>query len=93
MEQSGPWNKARAQALFERLAGKENCPLKKVLAPFFVALTGQRVSLPLYDSMELLGRDLCVRRIQYALEALEQKGYALSKKRLKALSEDYARRY
>ncbi len=35
---------------------------------FYVAITGSQTSLPLFDSMELLGRDLCRERLRGALE-------------------------
>ncbi len=43
--------------------------------------------------MELLGRDMVVRRIQYALEALDAAGTPLKGKALKALSERYEAAY
>jgi glutamyl-tRNA synthetase len=37
---------------------------------YYVAMTGSTTSLPLFDSMELLGRDICRERFRYALEVL-----------------------
>jgi glutamyl-tRNA synthetase len=37
-----------------------------------VATTGQKVSPPLFESMEIIGRDVCLRRIQKAIEMLEK---------------------
>lgn len=37
-----------------------------------VAVTGQKVSPPLFESMEIIGRDVCLRRIQIAIEMLEK---------------------
>ncbi|MGD1066013.1 MAG: glutamate--tRNA ligase, partial [Vulcanimicrobiaceae bacterium] len=37
---------------------------------YYVAMTGSPTSLPLFDSMELLGRDLCRERFRVALDAL-----------------------
>ncbi len=36
---------------------------------YYVAMTGSPTSLPLFDSMELLGRDLCRERFRVALDA------------------------
>jgi glutamyl-tRNA synthetase len=36
---------------------------------YYVAMTGSATSLPLFDSMELLGRDICRERFRVALEA------------------------
>lgn len=37
-----------------------------------VAVTGQKVSPPLFESMEIIGRDKCLQRIKNALEILEK---------------------
>lgn len=37
-----------------------------------VAVTGQKVSPPLFESMEIIGRETCLRRIQSAIEILEK---------------------
>ena len=37
-----------------------------------VAVTGQKVSPPLFESMEIIGRDICLKRIQNAAEILEK---------------------
>jgi glutamyl-tRNA synthetase len=37
-----------------------------------VATTGQKVSPPLFESMEIIGRDVCLRRIQNAIDILEK---------------------
>jgi len=37
---------------------------------YYVAITGSQTSLPLFDSMELLGRDLCRERFRVALDVL-----------------------
>jgi glutamyl-tRNA synthetase len=36
---------------------------------YYVAMTGSATSLPLFDSMELLGRDICRERCRVALES------------------------
>lgn len=92
-EKCAAWNKDIAQRIFNNMAEKENLKLKDLLRPFFLALSGAEVSLPIFDSMELLGRDMVVRRIQYALETLEAAGTPLKGKALKALSERYETDY
>jgi glutamyl-tRNA synthetase len=37
-----------------------------------VAVTGQKVSPPLFESMEIIGRDVCLKRIQNAIDVLEK---------------------
>jgi len=67
--------------------------LKELLGPFFVCITGSKVSLPLFDSMELLGADLIRTRIRKALQLLSEKEAGLSKKGLKALEKEYRQNY
>jgi len=56
-----------------------------LLAPLFVALSGQAVSLPLYDSLVFLGPDLARARLRDGLEALG----GVSKKAAKRLEKRY----
>ena len=93
LEKPGPWNTEAVKAVFNRLCEKEDMKLKILLMPFFVAMSGSTVSLPLFDSMEILGRDRSVRRIQYALELLAGQGFVLSGKGLKKLESSYQDRY
>ena len=51
------------------------------------------VSLPLFECMEILGRDLSVRRLQYALEALATGGSELKGKTLDQLEKYYEATY
>jgi glutamyl-tRNA synthetase len=44
--------------------------LRDLSRPYYVAMTGSPTALPLFDSMELLGRDLVRERFRVALEAL-----------------------
>jgi glutamyl-tRNA synthetase len=58
-----------------------------------VAISGSTVSLPLFDSLALLGPDLARTRIRIALEKLAAEGVGLSKKGLKKLEKEYAQKY
>jgi glutamyl-tRNA synthetase len=44
--------------------------LRDFVRPFYVAVNGQPQSVPLFDSMEILGRDLVRERLRVALERL-----------------------
>jgi len=89
IEKTAAWTPEAIKAIFSGLAGKENVKLKTLLAPFFVAITGAAVALPLFESMEILGKDMVLRRLQYALEALAGAGFALKGKELKQLEAEY----
>lgn len=93
MEKIQKWNRDQISALFQKVSQLEDIKLKHLLAPFFVAITGNNVSLPLFDSLELLGPDLTRTRIRIALEKLSADGLGLSKKALKKLEKDYANQY
>ncbi len=93
IERAEDWNADTVKALFSRMAEKENLKFKTLLGLFFTALTGSAVSLPLFDAMALMGRDLCLRRVQYAQETLAADGAALSGKAAKKLMSDYEQRY
>ena len=56
-------------ALFD-LAGAMDMKTRNFLAPLFVATSGRRVSLPLFDSIAFLGRDLTRSRLRSAIAAL-----------------------
>ena len=93
MEKASAWNRDELSSLFQRIAEVEVIKLKVVLSPFFVAISGSHVSLPLFDSLELLGPDLTRTRIRIALEKLAADGVGLSKKGLKKLEKEYASQY
>ncbi len=87
------WDPAAVKAVFTEISEREDVPFKRVLGVFFVAMTGVSVALPLFDSVVLLGKDLTLRRIQYALETLAQAGFSLGGKKQKKLIKDYEYRY
>jgi glutamyl-tRNA synthetase len=56
---------------FRDLADSLGIKLGDLLMPLRVALTGSRVSLPLFESMRLLGVEKTKERIQTALDILK----------------------
>ena len=58
-------SKARSDASLPRSGRKP----REIARPFYVAMTGSPTSIPLYDSMELLGRDMARERLRDALDA------------------------
>ena len=53
-----------------RIADVLGIKLRDLVRPYYVAVSGSPQSLPLFDSMELLGRDLVRERLRFALERL-----------------------
>ncbi|MGB8519719.1 MAG: glutamate--tRNA ligase [Candidatus Tumulicola sp.] len=62
------WNVAGIEATIARVAAALGKKVREVARPFYVAITGSPTSIPLYDSMELLGRDVVRERLRNALE-------------------------
>jgi len=46
---------------------------RDVVRAFYIAVTGSPTSVPLFDAMEILGRDIVRERLRHALEALGKK--------------------
>ncbi|MGH9783941.1 MAG: glutamate--tRNA ligase [Terriglobia bacterium] len=65
------WNKDAIAAVFKQAASASNVKLRDFLRPFYVAIAGSPVATPLFDSMEILGRDLCRARLRRALELVQ----------------------
>ena len=93
LEKTSSWERDSLASLFQGIAETEKKKLKELLAPFFVCLTGSKVSLPLFDGMALLGADLTRTRIRKALQLLSENGAGLSKKGLKSLEKEYRQSY
>ena len=67
LEQAPEWSApAIEQALKSALVDGLALPPRKAFAPVRVAVTGHTVSPPLYESMEVLGRDRSLRRLHSA---------------------------
>jgi glutamyl-tRNA synthetase len=93
IEKMTSWDVDSIKEMFSRIGEKEDLKFKKLLSLFFVAMSGRAVSLPLFDTMVVIGRDMSLRRVQYAIEVLEQMNIKLSGKALKKLTKDYDYRY
>ena len=66
------WNAAAIETALKSVAETLGKKMRDVARPFYVAVTGSPRSIPLYDSMELLGRDLVRERLRDALRLLER---------------------
>ncbi|MEM7217689.1 MAG: glutamate--tRNA ligase [Pseudomonadota bacterium] len=64
------WHRDALYEICNHLAGALNMKLREFLGPLFVAIGGKPVTLPLFDSMALLGSDLTRARLRSALAAL-----------------------
>lgn len=59
---------AALEAALRAMAEEMGVKPRKAFQPVRVALTGSKVSPPLFESMEILGRETCLRRIARSLE-------------------------
>ena len=69
-EALGPWTGEALKAELELVGSKHGLKLGKAQAPVRVAVTGRTVGPPLFESLEVLGRDVTVRRLRAAREQL-----------------------
>ena len=93
IEKTAAWTAETARGVFDRVSEKEALKLKQLLPPFYVAFTGTAVALPLFDSLAFMGRDMALRRLHYALEALATQDIELKGKRLKKFTKTYEWKY
>jgi glutamyl-tRNA synthetase len=63
-------SEGEAEALVKARAETEGVKLGDLMMPLRVALTGERVSPPLFGSLRILGAEVCLRRVDRALAAL-----------------------
>jgi glutamyl-tRNA synthetase len=61
-----PWQAAELRAVLEQIGESFGLSLGKAQAPVRVAVTGRTVGLPLFESLQVLGRDETLRRIRAA---------------------------
>ncbi len=70
LEDVRDWRTPGIEALLKGVSEALGRKFRDVARSFYVALTGSPTSIPLYDSMELLGRDLVRERLRVALDIL-----------------------
>jgi glutamyl-tRNA synthetase len=68
------WTADELKATLESVGERHGLKLGKVQAPVRVAVTGRTVGPPLFESLELLGRDETLRRLRRATERLDAGG-------------------
>ncbi len=64
------WTVSGVEAALRAVAEALGLKLRDATRPFYVAMTGSAQSVPLFDSMAILGRDLVRERTRAALELL-----------------------
>jgi glutamyl-tRNA synthetase len=69
-------NEGEAECRVKEAAENAGAKTGDLLTPLRAALTGARISPPLFGSIRLLGAQSCLSRIDRALAAYGQNGYA-----------------
>jgi glutamyl-tRNA synthetase len=65
------WDLASIDAALRALAEEQGVGFGKLAQPIRVAVTGTTVSPPLFESMELIGQERCLARIEQAIAVFE----------------------
>ena len=82
----GPrWEKSAIENLLRDLSTQMDAKLRDFLRPFFIVISGSPVSVPLFDAMEILGRDLCRARLRQAVTLVGKPQSDEKRKWLKSL--------
>jgi glutamyl-tRNA synthetase len=55
----------------EDLTSKYGLKLGTIAHPIRVSITGKTVSLPLFETMEVIGRELCLQRLELSIKKLK----------------------
>ena len=63
---------AAAEPPLRQFVEESGLNINQVFGILRVAVTGQKVSPPLFESMEIIGRDKCLQRVQNAIAILER---------------------
>ena len=93
LEKLRAWDAETIQALFRVIAEREGVAMREMMTTFFVAITGSPTSIPVFDSMVIIGPDMTRRRLTYAQEALAAAGVEIKGKPLKELERRYQEVY
>jgi glutamyl-tRNA synthetase len=65
------WDKSSIEAAIRGLESALASKLRKFVSVLYVAMMGKAQGIPLFDSMELLGRERVLARLERALEIAE----------------------
>jgi glutamyl-tRNA synthetase len=65
-----PWDAGSLKAALEAVGAEHGLKLGKAQAPVRVAVTGRSIGLPLFESLEVLGRDRTLYRLRAASDRL-----------------------
>jgi glutamyl-tRNA synthetase len=70
------WDVAGIEHTLRSLEPLIGAKFRDIVRHFYIAITGSPASVPLFDAMEILGRDLCRERLRAAIATLGGVGIA-----------------
>jgi glutamyl-tRNA synthetase len=70
LDQLTSWEKPAIEETLRQVSSQLNVKLRDLARIFYIAITGSHQSVPLFDAMALLGRDICRERLRQALQTL-----------------------
>ena len=85
LETQRHWNKDNVMADVKAVGDHLGHKMRDIMAPLFIAITGQPASVSVLDAMAILGPDLTRGRIRHAIDVLG----GLGKKKLKSLEKEF----
>jgi glutamyl-tRNA synthetase len=65
-----PWEAERLEGALRATAEAQGVKAGELFTPIRLAVTGRTVAPPLFESMELIGEELCIERLRAAVRAL-----------------------
>lgn len=65
-----PWSRDSIEGALRAIQTDMDLKPKRAFMPFYVAISGSTVSAPIFDSMEIIGREKCLERLGRAKELL-----------------------
>ncbi|MCY4129199.1 MAG: glutamate--tRNA ligase [Gammaproteobacteria bacterium] len=86
LENVSTWQSDEIGMALREMADRCGYKVRDFVSPLFVALSGRKVALPLFDSIEVLGPELTRARLRSAIECLG----GISNKKLKKLEKEWA---
>jgi glutamyl-tRNA synthetase len=70
LEKVADWNLVEIERFLRDVAEHLGVKFRDIVRPFYVAITGSPTSVPLFNAMEIVGRDICRERLRVALQLL-----------------------
>jgi glutamyl-tRNA synthetase len=70
LEEIHDWKWQAIEKTFEAVLASKNLKAKDLFMPFRIAVTGTKESPPLFETIEVLGKEIVRRRVRLCCEAL-----------------------